>query len=175
MRAAPKTLAGIHFLKCGKKEVYARRRPPAAHRNRQPAPGFTREEFEQILDTPAFSGQRFELIDGDMIDKNGAKSSACKLYPSADRLLAEISGLERVQIKLPVEVAETSLSRDTTIKRDLYARAGVPEYWVLDLESRRVVVHRAPDEGQYSQISELKDNESLAFESHSIPVAQLLP
>jgi len=79
------------------------------------------------------------------------------------------------ELLLIVEVAETSLSRDTTTKRDLYARAGVPEYWVLDLESRRVVVHSAPAEGQYTQISELKDNESLAFESHSIPVAQLLP
>ena len=76
------------------------------------------------------------------------------------------------ELLLIVEVAETSLSRDTTTKRDLYARAGVPEYWVLDLESRRVVVHSAPAEGQYTQISELKDNESLAFESHSIPVAQ---
>jgi len=189
--------------------------PPLLALDTPPRKRFTRAEFEQILETEAFSGKRFELIDGDLIDKIGQKPPHANSIRRLTPLLAAWFGLERIQVQSPievatrdrernfpepdlavlkenkldydirhprgnellviVEVAESSLSRDTTTKRDLYARAGVPEYWVLDLEARRVVVHRAPAEGQYTQISEINDTESLTFESHSVPVAQLLP
>ena len=45
---------------------------------------------------------------------------------------------------LAVEVAETSLAYDTTTKAELYATAGIPEYWVVDLEGRRLLVYRDP-------------------------------
>lgn len=45
---------------------------------------------------------------------------------------------------LIVEVAETSLLMDTTESAELYATAGVPEYWVLDLEHRQLIVFRDP-------------------------------
>jgi Uma2 family endonuclease len=44
---------------------------------------------------------------------------------------------------LIVEVADTTLAYDTT-KAELYATAGVPEYWVIDLEHRQLIVFRAP-------------------------------
>ena len=43
---------------------------------------------------------------------------------------------------LIVEVADTTLSYDLTTKAELYATAGVPEYWVLDLNNRQLVVFR---------------------------------
>lgn len=45
---------------------------------------------------------------------------------------------------LIVEVADTSLTMDTTTKAELYATAGVPEYWVIDLEHRQLIVFRDP-------------------------------
>ena len=45
---------------------------------------------------------------------------------------------------LAVEVAVTSLDYDTTTKAKLYATAGIPEYWVLDLEGKRLIVFRGP-------------------------------
>jgi Uma2 family endonuclease len=45
---------------------------------------------------------------------------------------------------LIVEVADTTLDRDTTTKAELYATANVPEYWVVDLEHRQVIVFRDP-------------------------------
>lgn len=45
---------------------------------------------------------------------------------------------------LTVEVADTSLDYDTTTKAELYATAGVPEYWVLDLTNRLLIVFRDP-------------------------------
>lgn len=45
---------------------------------------------------------------------------------------------------LLVEVAEATLFNDTTTKAELYATANVPEYWVLDLEHRQLIVFRDP-------------------------------
>jgi Uma2 family endonuclease len=47
-------------------------------------------------------------------------------------------------VLLLVEVAETSLRFDRTVKLALYARAGVPEYWLADAGAERVTVHRQP-------------------------------
>lgn len=45
---------------------------------------------------------------------------------------------------LVIEVADSSLTDDLTDKARDYAASGVPEYWVVDLVSREVVVHTDP-------------------------------
>ena len=45
---------------------------------------------------------------------------------------------------LVVEVADTSLTYDTTTKVELYAEAGHPEYWVLDVADGKLLVFRDP-------------------------------
>jgi Uma2 family endonuclease len=46
--------------------------------------------------------------------------------------------------QLVIEVAQTSRRRDLVIKPRLHAQAGVPEYWVVDLGQRELVVHTDP-------------------------------
>ena len=46
---------------------------------------------------------------------------------------------------LIVEVALSSLRKDLRPKARIYGAAGVPEYWVVDLEARCVCVHVEPD------------------------------
>ena len=43
-----------------------------------------------------------------------------------------------------VEVADSTLFQDTTTKAELYATAGVADYWVLDVENDRLLVFRDP-------------------------------
>jgi Uma2 family endonuclease len=43
-----------------------------------------------------------------------------------------------------VEVADSTLFQDTTTKAELYAIAGVQDYWVLDVENDRLLVFRDP-------------------------------
>jgi Uma2 family endonuclease len=45
---------------------------------------------------------------------------------------------------LVVEVSDTTLAFDTTDKAELYATAGIPDYWVLDLNGRQLHVFRDP-------------------------------
>jgi Uma2 family endonuclease len=43
-------------------------------------------------------------------------------------------------VALVVEVADTTLARDRGVKKDIYARAGIPAYWIVNLVDRRVEV-----------------------------------
>lgn len=45
---------------------------------------------------------------------------------------------------LLVEVADTTLDRDTTVKAEMYATAGIADYWVLDVFGRELIVFRNP-------------------------------
>ncbi|MEO8180441.1 MAG: Uma2 family endonuclease [Deltaproteobacteria bacterium] len=51
---------------------------------------------------------------------------------------------------LVIEVAESSLAKDRR-KSTIYARAGVPEYWLVDVENQRVEVRTQPEGGAYLQ------------------------
>jgi Uma2 family endonuclease len=53
---------------------------------------------------------------------------------------------------LVVEVAVSSLRFDRTTKATLYARAGVPHYWVVDAECRCIEAHSQPSAGGYASI-----------------------
>lgn len=60
-----------------------------------------------------------------------------------------------------VEVSSPSTrGRDLLRKRDLYERSGVPEYWFVDLDSDRIVVHRL-SEGGYGQPAVLTRGDTL--------------
>jgi Uma2 family endonuclease len=86
---------------------------------------------------------------------------------------------------LTVEVAESSLALDRQRKGSLYARAGLPDYWVLNLVDRVLEVYRepAPDSAapfgwRYgrSEVFEASARVTpLAAPGSSIPVSRLLP
>jgi Uma2 family endonuclease len=65
-------------------------------------------------------------------------------------------------LRLVVEIADTSLSFDLTVKAALYARAGVPEYWVLDVAGRRLLVHRNPQSGVYAEVAAYSEHEDVS-------------
>lgn len=50
---------------------------------------------------------------------------------------------------LVIEVSDTTLAYDQKVKVPLYARAGVPETWVINLPEERVEVYSAPANGAY--------------------------
>ncbi len=78
---------------------------------------------------------------------------------------------------LVVEVADSSLLRDRE-KARLYARAGIPEYWLKNLLDRCLEVYREPKDGIYTSRTVLRDGDSISPLSRPeavIPVASLLP
>ncbi|MEM9538703.1 MAG: Uma2 family endonuclease [Cyanobacteria bacterium P01_E01_bin.42] len=48
-------------------------------------------------------------------------------------------------VALVMEISDSTLERDRTIKKRLYARAEIPIYWVLNLSERQLEVYTQPD------------------------------
>ena len=81
-------------------------------------------------------------------------------------------------VRLVIEVSDSTLAFDLGPKARLYARAEIPEYWVFDIGGRRLIVHRDPRAGRYSAVTAYAEGESiapLASPSESFPVAAAFP
>ncbi len=104
--------------------------------------------------------------------------------------LAVVPGNPRDYVKehprsalLVVEVADATLALDRDRKAHIYARAGIPEYWIVNLTERCLEVYRDPvtPSGQppsYRSCRKLSPSETmapLAAPSTTIAVADLLP
>ena len=58
-----------------------------------------------------------------------------------------------------VEYAKTTRDRDLQYKRDMYAAAGIPEYWVVDLVQSKLWVFRESDRQTYRQVQTFQGGE----------------
>jgi Uma2 family endonuclease len=81
---------------------------------------------------------------------------------------------------LIVEVADSSLVQDRLTKAAIYAAAGVPEYWIVNLRDDRVEVFRTPDPAARAYTSSGVAGrgerlEPVALPGVSVVVADLLP
>lgn len=65
-------------------------------------------------------------------------------------------------VLLVVEIADTTLAFDIGTKVPLYARAGIPEAWVIDLQERAVRVFRDPSANGYRQSFTVSGDDSVA-------------
>ena len=79
---------------------------------------------------------------------------------------------------LVVEISDTTLSFDRNTKAALYARAGIPEYWIVDITGRKIFVHRQPAASGYGELiaySEGEETATLTRPERPVRVADLLP
>ncbi len=163
---------------------------------------WTRKECDALEKMGVFEGQRYELIEGELIDKMGINSPHASflvfLTAWAHCVFGSLHVRPQLQIdvspednptsrpqpdlcvtaqsyehffssdpnppgiRLLVEVADTTLHFDTTTKAALYARAGIADYWVLDVNGRRIIVHRNPEEGKYRSLTVFEAAELLS-------------
>ncbi len=109
-------------------------------------------------------------------DTSEPEPDAAVLSRRAAEFLEQTPGV--ADVLLLVEVSDTTLVFDSKTKAALYARAGVEDYWVIDLNERRVLVHRQPGPHGYGEvIAYLADEQvaSLSRPQATIPVSELLP
>lgn len=78
---------------------------------------------------------------------------------------------------LVVEVADSSLAKDREEKRLLYARHGIPAYWIINLVDQHLEVYRDPASGDYKSKTTLERNDTVTpfFAGTALPVADLIP
>lgn len=99
--------------------------------------------------------------------------------PEPDLAVAPSAGWDAypAQALLVIEVSVTSRAVDLGRKAAIYAAAGIPEYWVLDLADRRLVVHREPVDDRYEVITAMTDADvvTAARLPLTVAVADILP
>jgi Uma2 family endonuclease len=86
---------------------------------------------------------------------NEPQADVMLLRPRADDYRANHPSA--ADVLLLVEVSETSLAYDRSIKLGLYAKFGVPEVWIIDLPGNAVEVYREPNEGAYASRERLTE------------------
>jgi Uma2 family endonuclease len=87
-------------------------------------------------------------------------------------------------VALVIEVSDATLKRDRGRKKRLYARAAVPEYWIVNLIDRQIEVYTAPsgpaEEPDYGQRRDYRPDEQVPVvvdgaEVGRLTVSDLLP
>ncbi|MBM3796365.1 MAG: Uma2 family endonuclease [Acidobacteria bacterium] len=111
------------------------------------------------------SDRRWNVPEPDLALLGEANPEFSRRHPRADETV------------LIVEVADTTARYGLSTKRDLYAHSGAPEYWVLDLGRRSVIVHRdlRPDSGTYADTRVVAAHETVLVSGKEIAVTELLP
>ena len=82
------------------------------------------------------------------------------------------------EVYLIIEVADTSLTFDREIKAKAYARSGIADYWVLNVNDRQIHVFREPAENRYQSELILGENGSISplhFPTVNIAIQAMLP
>jgi hypothetical protein len=117
------------------------------------------------------------------IDVNPSDNALSEPVPDITVLNREcatiVSGnIQPQDILLLVEISDSTLNYDLTVKGPLYARAKILEYWVIDVVNRRLISHRNPVSGKYTSIVIYNEGEAvnpLAAPHLSFSAAQVLP
>ncbi|MCC3411356.1 MAG: Uma2 family endonuclease [Microcoleus sp. PH2017_29_MFU_D_A] len=82
------------------------------------------------------------------------------------------------EVYLIIEVADSSLAYDREIKAKIYARSGIVDYWVLNVNDRQLHVFREPaDDGYQSEVilEETASISPLQFPAFNIAIGEMLP
>jgi Uma2 family endonuclease len=80
-------------------------------------------------------------------------------------------------IYLLVEIADTTAIYDRRVKLPFYARASIPEVWLIDLETQKIEVYREPSAQGYRQTEIVEREQSLkihAFSDVELKVTEIL-
>ena len=82
------------------------------------------------------------------------------LKPGEERYVEKLPGPS--DILLIVEVADSRLEYDMTVKYSMYAILGIPEYWIADLQNYRLLIYSEPEGDTYRSQRALHRGETVA-------------
>ena len=80
-------------------------------------------------------------------------------------------------VLLIVEVSDSTAKYDSTVKASLYAEAGIPEYWILNVKQDVLVIHSEPADGTYRQVRVAHREDTVSLQklpNISFPVEEIL-
>jgi len=148
-----------------------------------------RSRYDQLVEAGIFGPEdRIELLDGLLIARELQGERHATVVGLVRAALGKAFGGAYAHPSRPVlvvEVADTSLALDRLRKGGLYARAGIADYWVVNLIDEVLEVYREPvrapsgrGDWKYDSVRPLRRNAivtPLAAPRARIRVAALLP
>jgi Uma2 family endonuclease len=96
------------------------------------------------------------------------------LRPRADY---QTRGPRPEDVMLAVEVSDTTLRRDRRVKLALYATAGIPEFWIVNVEAGEIEIYRSPAGDTYGSVERKRSGEAATIEalpSVTIAIGEIL-
>lgn len=105
--------------------------------------------------------------------RNEVQPDLVVLAPRADFYATALP--EPADVRLIVEVADSSLDHDVTVKIPLYAEHGVPEVWIVEAASRQTHRFRSPVGGTFSERDTVPPDRPLEFAQFRGSLAAILP
>jgi Uma2 family endonuclease len=83
-------------------------------------------------------------------------------------------------VGLVVEIAESSLATDRSVMTKIYARAGIPVYWIVNLVDRQIEVYTQPSDDEYQSRQDFALDQDVPVvidgrEIGRIPVSDIVP
>ena len=81
-------------------------------------------------------------------------------------------------VLLLIEVSDTTVDYDRNTKLSAYARAGIPEVWIVSRQDRRIEAYTSPSGGAYSNVIHAGPTETIApqaFPDVTLEVGQFFP
>jgi Uma2 family endonuclease len=124
-----------------------------------------------VRETKPLDTGRRSLLEPDFYVVQGSPRDYLEVHPTTAALVVEIS--------------DSTLRKDRTIKVHLYAQAGLPEYWIVNLVDRQLEVHRNPGPDpartgrfRYAEVTIVPESgriTPLAAPQAEVSVADLLP
>ncbi|MCB9691036.1 MAG: Uma2 family endonuclease [Alphaproteobacteria bacterium] len=103
----------------------------------------------------------YSMPEPDVAVVRGSPDGFMDRHPGADDLI------------VVVEISVTTVATDT-LKAGVYAAAGIPTYWQVDVPAGRVRVHTEPVEGEYRSVRVGAAGDVLELEGARVAVAELL-
>lgn len=78
---------------------------------------------------------------------------------------------ELKDVLLVIEVADSTWHYDREVKRPLYAEAGIPELWLVNVNKHEIEVHRTPTTDTYKHISIMRPGDSVTLSNFDANVS----
>jgi Uma2 family endonuclease len=132
----------------------------------------TVDKFNMLL-APALVGRAIVRVQGPFAAERISE-------PEPDVLVIPLGNYEQShpdQGHLVIEVAESSLRKDRTIKQRIYARSGVRDYWIVNVAERCIEVYRGRSGESYASVRRFGPGDTITpldFPDLSVPVSAVL-
>lgn len=80
------------------------------------------------------------------------------------------TGVTPKDVLLLIEVSDSTLQYDRNNKLPLYATAGIPEVWIIDVNKKQLEVYRQPSEDRYQSVTTLTREDHISATQFSLDV-----